>query len=80
MKACLVKTVYNCYILYATARNHGVTLIQFLCLLLVVVKRLTDEWTRQEMETFTRCLIESNKDFILVAKQVAITCNSIHTC
>jgi len=37
--------------------------VQLLC--------LTDEWSQQEMETFSRCLIETNKDFAVVAKQVA---------
>ena len=32
---------------------------------------LLDEWSQQEMEMFSRCLIESNKDFGVVAKKVA---------
>jgi len=32
----------------------------------------TDEWSQLEMETFSRCLIETNKDFSLVAKQVTL--------
>jgi len=31
---------------------------------------MLDEWSQQEMEMFSRCLIETNKDFSLVAKQV----------
>jgi len=40
------------------------------CLIHSVVCSL-DEWSQQEMETFSRHLIGTNKDFSLVAKQVA---------
>jgi len=36
-----------------------------------VLFNIADEWSPQEMDTFTRALIDSNKDFVVVAKQVA---------
>jgi len=47
-----------------TSRLGNVRVLQFRLLYLI------DEWSQQEMETFGRCLIATNKDFSVVAKQV----------